>query len=226
MESSGIPYGDIIIIGAIAAFILLRYRAILGEKSGFDFSDDPAKPRRDEGSNATSDEDGDKVVALPGRAAPKKDRIAKKYSAFEDDIRAMQKDDPSFDPDGFVQGAQGAFEMLFKAFTEGDQETIRMLLADDIEEAFVEALDERESNGQVAKNSLIAITKTEIEAIDYRRPVAVIRVAVESEQVQALYDAEDVLIDGDASEVITVQDVWEFTRDMRSDDPNWLITDT
>ena len=30
---SGFSYGDIIVIGAIAAFILLRYRAMLGETS-------------------------------------------------------------------------------------------------------------------------------------------------------------------------------------------------
>ena len=50
MDNGGFPYGDIIVIGVIAAFILLRYRAMLGESRGRDETARPIKtvhPRAD-----------------------------------------------------------------------------------------------------------------------------------------------------------------------------------
>jgi SNF2 family DNA or RNA helicase len=38
--------------------------------------------------------------------------------------------DPSFDPNGFLDGAEGAFRMIVDAFARGDRQTLRMLLAE------------------------------------------------------------------------------------------------
>jgi predicted lipid-binding transport protein (Tim44 family) len=44
--------------------------------------------------------------------------------------------------------------------------------------------------------------------------------------ISATYDKSDTLIDGDAEAVGEVSDLWTFSRDTRSRDPNWKLVAT
>ena len=39
-------------------------------------------------------------------------------------------------------------------------------------------------------------------------------------------DADGTVIAGSLSDAVPTVDVWTFTRTLRSDDPNWILTDT
>ena len=61
MEGSG--WGDIIFFAAIAAFIILRYRAMLGEQTGRDEED----VKRDQAVRETTE---DHIIQLPQQGQP------------------------------------------------------------------------------------------------------------------------------------------------------------
>jgi predicted lipid-binding transport protein (Tim44 family) len=46
------------------------------------------------------------------------------------------------------------------------------------------------------------------------------------ELTSVVRDAEGNIVEGDPNEIKQQRDVWTFTRDLSSDDPNWLLTGT
>ena len=47
-----------------------------------------------------------------------------------------------------------------------------------------------------------------------------------SEQINVTRDAAGTAVEGDAQQIATVTDVWTFSRNTRSRDPNWLLVAT
>lgn len=214
--SEGIPYGDIIVIGAIAVFIILRYRSILGEKSGFDASQAP-KPKIEK------QEKPDRIVQLhpANKEAPKHvEPEVKKDETFEalddEDLKAdlakIKKTDGSFSVDGFAEGAKMAFEMVLGAFHKGEEAPLKMLLAKPLFEEFQAAMKDRDESEMV---TLVSIKQAEIVEASLKNHIAQVTVQFVSEQVIAPSKLIEV-----------VEDEWVFERDTRSKNPNWTVIDT
>ena len=220
MES--FPYGDIIVIAAIAAFIILRYRAMLGEKSGRDVENiaPAAKPL----------EEYERIVQLPTREAKQAVRkqldATKDYGALNDTFSAMRALDREFSVEEFTEGARAAFEMVIEAYNKHDDDTLRMLLAPAIYENFKASLEADEKAGRKADTTLVAIVKSEITAAKLRGNTTTIAMDFHSEQVLLMRDADGKIIEGDASQQEAVEDRWIFERDLTSQDPNWKIIET
>ena len=120
-----------IIFLALAVFIFLRLRSVLGQRTGRE------RPTFDPYANRevarTSTTDGN-VVTLPGRAADKgpaapqqeegPDRwkgIAEPGSALAASLDAIAAEDKTFDAAGFLGGAKAAYEMIVTAYANGDR---------------------------------------------------------------------------------------------------------
>src|ERR1044072_7338016 len=117
-----------IIFLALAVFIFLRLRSVLGQRTGRERPPYDPYSARDavRGSN-------DNVVALPGgggeappATTPPADPverwkgIAEPGSATAAGLDAIAQGDPSFDAKHFVTGARQAYEMIVSAYAEGD----------------------------------------------------------------------------------------------------------
>lgn len=216
---------DIIILAMIAGFLVLRLRRVLGRRDGHEggYRDE----FREREKNAAAENDGDdNVVQLPDRseddAAPFAD-VDDPASAGLTQIRVA---DPNFDPSGFVEGAKVAFEMVLNSFAAGDRKNLKGLLSPDVFANFDQAISERERNGEVLEDTLVGIRKaTIVEAVMDGR-TALVTVKFVSEQISALRDADGNVIEGNPNEVIDVTDIWTFSRDTRSSDPNWSLIGT
>ncbi len=213
----GFQYGDIIVIAAIAAFIILRYRAMLGEKSGRDVSDLP-RPIKDL----------EPVIQLPERevAKPVEKKADKEPSAFADQFSAMRAIDKEFSAEEFIAGAKGAYEMVIEAYNEADHDTLKMLLADPIYKEFKASLADNEKQGRTAHTTLVAIMKAEITDAKLRGNKAVITVDFHSEQIPLVRNAQGEIVEGDPSSQEAVEDQWVFERNLSSADPAWKVIDT
>ena len=222
--SDGFPIGDIIILGAIAAFIILRYRSMLGDKTGRDPSDIARKPQRPA-------EDVERIIQLPQKSEALKPVIPTvTFDGYtgevRDTLRDMHKIDMEFTADGFLEGAKSAFELIVQAYTERDHDTMRMLLSKPLYEQFMNAIKAEDARGEKAENTLVAITKAEITEASLLGSKATIAVSFTSDQIQLVKNTEGEIIDGDISEEVESDDVWRFARDLKSNDPNWTIIDT
>lgn len=219
----GFQYGDIIVIGAIAAFIILRYRAMLGGQTGRDPGDiQRPKPL----------EEYERVVKLAEREPKKAAVIEPKQedSKYPDklalSLKNMRNVDPDFSADEFLHGARAAFEMIIKAFNDRDHDTLKMLLDQDTYESFRDVIATQEAQNVKHVTTLVAIQKAEIKHATLSGKKARITVEFVSDQIHLVRDANGNITQGNPSDVDTIADEWVFERDLNSSSPNWLIIET
>jgi predicted lipid-binding transport protein (Tim44 family) len=116
--------------------------------------------------------------------------------------------------------------MIVEAYAAGDKETLRPLLADDVFGGFERAIDERAARGQTLDTQLITIREAEITKAEMQGSRARVTVRFVSEQVNVVRDRGGRVVEGDPGSAEEVVDIWTFERDLRSDDPNWLLVET
>ena len=224
----GIQFLDIILFAAIAAFLVLRLRSVLGRRSGNDQSP-KYNPFRKRGADEAGE---DKVIALPDRGPKAESQGADKTaegaegSPLEQGLTQIQLADRSFEPESFVGGAKVAFEMVISAFSGGDAKTLRPLLSNDVFEDFAGAIKARLDKNETLESTLVGISEAEIIEAELQGKTAFVTLKFVSEQINVTRDAEGEVVDGDPSGVASVTDIWTFARNTRSRDPNWTLVAT
>jgi predicted lipid-binding transport protein (Tim44 family) len=225
-----------IIFLALAVFIFLRLRSVLGQRTGRERPPyDPYSAR-----DAVRPSTNDNVVALPGRGgaeAPPKPietaepaerwkGLAEAGSPVAVGLDAIVREDPSFDAKHFVEGARSAYEMIVTAYAEGDRRNLKNLLSKDVYDGFDAAIRERETKGETSETRFVSIDKSEITGADQRGRSAQITVRFVSQLVSLTRDRNGAVIEGSPDKVTDVTDVWTFARDVSSRDPNWKLVAT
>jgi predicted lipid-binding transport protein (Tim44 family) len=227
-----------IIFLALAVFIFLRLRSVLGQRTGRERPPyDPYSAREPVRPAA------DNVVALPNRApeaaAPKPAAPAEPVEAAERwkdvavagspiavGLDAIAGAAPDFDGKHFLTGARAAYEMIVNAFAEGDRRTLKNLLSREVYDGFETAITEREKRGETVESRFVSIDGAEITAAELRGRNAQLTVRFQSKLVSVTRDKNGNVIDGNAEKVTDVTDVWTFARDVSSHDPNWKLVAT
>ena len=176
------------------------------------------------------------MIQLPDRGAGQADPAAEAAEAAEAmagadtpvaaGLTQIAIVDRSFEPQGFVQGARVAFEMVIGAFAQGDTKSLRPLLSNDVYEDFAGAINGREEANETLETTLVGIDEAEIIEAELQGKTAFVTVKFISEQVNVTRDAEGKAVDGDESHVATITDIWTFARNTRSRDPNWTLVAT
>jgi predicted lipid-binding transport protein (Tim44 family) len=224
--SGGFPV-DLILFAMVAAFLVLRLRNVLGRRTGYE------RPRR-EGQGAYDPKAergapaGDNVVDFPAVQAPadgSRRVVPDPRSPVGQALMRIRGVDPSFDPNGFLDGAEGAFRMIVDAFARGDRQTLRMLLADETYPGFEGEIARREAAGESQRSEVRAMQEMALEGADLRGTVADVTVRFVSDQVN-LTTAKDGSFVAGAESVTELTDIWTFQRDLRSDDPSWKLVAT
>ena len=190
-------YIDIILLAMIAGFIFLRLRGILGKKTGFE--DEIKSNFHQETVDAN-------------------DASLEKNLNFETFDEKAKKE--------FLKGAQIAYETIVTNFSKGKLKDIKSLLDLNVYEQFNSALDERKSKNYSSETTFVGINSAEIK--DHKQNKNMLEVTVEfvSEIISCIKDKENKVISGDPKKIKKVHDVWKFSKDSRSNNPNWLLIDT
>jgi predicted lipid-binding transport protein (Tim44 family) len=224
-----------IIFLALAVFIFLRLRSVLGQRTGRERPPyDPYSPR-DAMRGATNDN----VVTLPGRAGDTAQKpvetadpaerwkgIAETGSALAAGLDSIAQEDKTFDVKHFIAGARAAYEMIVLAYAEGDRRTLKNLLAREVYEGFEAAIRERETKGETVESRFVAIDKSDIAGVELRGRTAQITVRFVSQLISVTRNKAGNAIEGNPDKVTDVTDVWTFARDLSSRDPNWKLVAT
>ena len=225
-----------IIFLALAVFIFLRLRSVLGQRTGRERRRYDPYSARDAVRGATNDN----VVPLPGRAAadaPQKlpeageraerwKGIAEPGSVVAAGLDAIAREDKTFDVKHFLTGARAAYEMIVLAYAEGDRRALRNLLSREVYEGFEAAIRERESRGEAVETRFVAIDTSDIMAAEVRGRAAQITIRFVSQLISVTRDKAEKVIEGNPEKVTEVTDVWTFARDLSSRDPNWKLVAT
>jgi predicted lipid-binding transport protein (Tim44 family) len=241
---------DIILIGLVAVFLILRLRSVLGKRTGNERppARDPftppaapptASPRLGDAPSAgpSGGQSGnDNVVPLPTSSAPAPRPSlsttgpggirATVLPTATAGVAAIRSVDPAFEPIGFTAGARAAFTTIVEAFAKDDTAALRPLLDPPTYASFEAAIRGRAERKEKAETTLIGFEASDIAGASLQGSEAAVTVRFVSEQINVLRNAEGQIIDGNPNEVQKVIDLWTFRRDTKSSDPNWLLIKT
>jgi len=224
-----------IIFLALAVFIFLRLRSVLGQRTGRERPPYDPYSARDSARGSSND----KVVALPSRGGDAPPRpadvaepaerwkdVAEPGSALATGLDAVVAEDASFDAQHFLAGGRAAYEMIVTAYAEGDRRALRNLLSREVFEGFDGAISEREQRGETAETRFVSIDAASIVGAEVRNHAAQVTVRFVSKLVSVTRNRAGEVIDGNPDKVTDVTDVWTFARDLTSRDPNWKLVAT
>tara|TARA_B100001059_G_scaffold218082_1_gene237929 strand:+ start:384 stop:983 length:600 start_codon:yes stop_codon:yes gene_type:complete len=196
--NSSFEYIDIILLAMIAGFIFLRLRGILGKRTGFEGKTTPQFQE----------------IIKNTKSDLKKENI---NQTFDD---TAQKD--------FIKGAEIAYETIITDFSDNDNKLIKSkpLLSKKIFELFNQALKERSDRGHYSEITFIGINSATIK--DHKKTNNILTVTVDfvSEIITCIRDKEKKIISGNPEQIKKIYDTWVFSRDIKSNNPNWQLVDT
>ena len=207
----------IVLLAMVAGFLALRLYSVLGKRTGHE-----------------------QTIVTPVEPAAVRDRprveetrptpLAASDTVFEatasDGIRAIISADRGFDVGRFLEGAKSAYTMILENYWKGDVEAFAPFVSDDVREAFAASVEARATDGHVLDNRLMRIERAAISFAELKDKVATITVRFDADIAAVTRDAAGAVIAGSMSDAVTTHDVWTFTRAIKSDDPNWILTDT
>lgn len=210
-------YIDIILLALIAAFLVLRLRSVLGKR-----------PESDDESTAfeTPPRRWDTEAQETGTTILPDDPEVEIDGTLSGTLTRLRLIDKTFSPEDFLNGARSAFQMVLTAFANGDRGTLRGLLSQDVFANFDAAMKAREDAGETVESELISFKSVAFDDVDLTDDIARITVKFVTEQVNVLKDKDGSVIEGDSNQIETLTDVWTFSRDVTSKDPNWELVAT
>jgi len=225
-----------IIFLALAVFIFLRLRNVLGQRTG---SERPPFDRA--ARNAVQGAPDSTVVPIAGKVldqaplAPTaevtlpSDRwkgLAESGTVLAQGLDAIAAQDSAFDPRHFISGARSAYEMIVLAFANGDRRALRDLLSSEVYDSFETVIKDREKHEQKTETRFVSIDKAELVGAEQRDRTAQLTVRFVSQMISVTRDKSGTIVDGNPDKVADITDVWTFARDTTSRDPNWKLVGT
>lgn len=219
---------DIILLAAIAAFVLLRLRGVLGQKIGHD--QPPAMPdivkKEERVIHLKPSAEAMPLKEPAAEVLPPEESLSQYKEAVAASVGEFRKIDRQFSMKEFLDGAKAAFDMVHEAFRTDDRETLKALLSKDIFKDFAGELDNQKQSNEHAESTLVAVLSAEPVQAELEKSKARITVAFASEQIFVTRNTEGAVVEGSPSQVQRIEDEWVFERDLRSTNPNWTVIAT
>ncbi|MBU3029035.1 Tim44/TimA family putative adaptor protein [Paracoccus marinaquae] len=214
------PLIQLLVLAAIAIFLILRLRNVLGTRDGFEQPKiDAPEPqrRRFEVIEGTADEVDQDIADLVEPGSPAASALA-----------AMKRVEPSFGVHDFLTGAKAAYEMILMAFERGDLSEVRPFLAEPVAEAFQSVIDARAAQGQTVEAQFLGTRETSLAGAEFDAQTGMAEISVRfvGELIAATRDVQGNVVEGDPKSSRKQRDVWTFARRMGENDPNWQLVAT
>lgn len=206
---------QIVVLAAIAVFLIMRLRNVLGTRDGFEPPRQADRPAPGRIAPSAAEESDVLDHAQPGTPAAAA-------------LTAMQQVEPAFAVGPVLSGARQAYEMILTAFERGDLTEVRAFLAPAVAEAFDSVIADRKARGLTSEVQYIGTRETALQGAEFDPQSGVGEVSVRfvGELISAHRDADGNVVDGDPKTPRKQRDVWTFARRMGQADPNWQLVAT
>ncbi len=215
------PFLKLLVLAGIAIFLILKLRAVLGTREGFE---KPALPR-DSGPALGDRRDLRVIEGGPDRDIT--DHVPAESPSAKA-LAAMKAADEGFNVTEFLSGARAAYEMILMAFEAGDLAKIKPFLSGEVYESFAAVVEAREKKGLTIEANFVGVREIRLNeaAFDQNTKEAELTVRFVAELTSVVRDKSGEIIEGNPNEIKRQKDVWTFARTMGSDDPNWILVAT
>lgn len=210
---------QLIVLAAIAVFLILRLRNVLGTREGFE------KPPAEEPARRSLPRD---FEVIEGGVDSDITDHAPEGSRMAAALAEMKAVEPDFSVGDFLRGAGSAYEMILMAYETGALEDVRPFLSDEVHATFAEAVAARREQGLTVEAEFVGLRDLALTdaKFDSRSGEAELTLRFTGEMTSVVRNAGGEIVEGSSSEIRRQRDVWTFARRMGSDDPNWLLVAT
>ena len=195
--SNNFGYIDIILLGMIAGFIILRLRNILGRKTGHESKIHPGF--------------AEKKFNVPNN-------FTKNFQQNHDVLEGQEKKE-------FLKGAEIAYETILTSFANGDSNKLKSLLTSDMATNFEQAIQARNKENIKSEFTFIGIKESSVEKYEKIKNELFASVKFVSEVISVKKDANDKIIEGNPDKIKQVIDTWKFKRNILKRGPNWYLSE-
>ena len=194
--SNSFGYIDIILLGMIAGFIILRLRSILGRKTGHESKIYP---------NFV-----EKKFSIP-----KND-----IKPVKQNLEILEGDNKK----EFLKGAEIAYETILTSFAKGDLKKLKSLLTTTMNTNFSGAIDSRNKEKITSEFTFIGIKESSVEKYEKVKDDLSATVKFVAEVI-SVKKKDDKIIEGNPDKIKFVTDIWKFTRNINNKSPNWYLSE-
>tara|TARA_Y100001970_G_scaffold218064_1_gene267342 strand:- start:19187 stop:19825 length:639 start_codon:yes stop_codon:yes gene_type:complete len=201
-----LQYFDIILFAVIAGVLAVRLYRILGIKS---------KVLLEKNEKITPN-----VVSIKKE---KKEINEEVKIENGEGLQYLQKIQPDFKEESFLQGAEKALIMLLEAKYTANKKTLISFLEDDIFRIFEKQILDQESNGHTIIDIDINVIDKNIQEIIMQDNVAYIRVNFKYNEKYIVKNSDGSIFLDLSKEGSKKTVAWTFSRPVESDSPNWKL---
>ena len=190
-------YIDIILLGMIAGFIILRLRSILGRKTGHETKVYPNF--------------SEKKFNIP------KNNI-KSVKLNHEILEGKDKKE-------FLAGAEIAYETILTSFSKGDTKKLKSLLTSTMNSNFSGAIEIRNKEKIKSEFTFIGFKESSVEKYEKVKDDIFATVKFVAEVISVKMDKDNKIIEGNSDKIKFVTDIWKFTRNINNKSPNWYLAE-
>ena len=195
--SGNFGYLDIILLGMIAGFIILRLRSILGRKTGHESKVYPNF--------------AEKKFSIPKQDV---EPIIKNLDVLE----GKEKKE-------FLRGAEIAYESILTSFASDDLIKLKALLSPNMFSNFSEAIKSRNKDKIKSEFTFIGVKESSVEKYEKIKDNLFATVKFVAEVISVKRDKENKIIEGNPDKIKFVTDNWKFTKNINNKSPNWYLAE-
>jgi predicted lipid-binding transport protein (Tim44 family) len=190
-------YLDIILLGMIAGFIILRLRSILGRKTGHESKVYPN-------------------FAEKKFSIPKKE--AEPVTQNLDVLEGKEKKE-------FLKGAEIAYESILTSFANGDLIKLKALLSPNMFSNFSDAIKARNKDNIKSEFTFVGVKESSVEKYEKIKDNLFATVKFAAEVISVKRDKDSKIIEGNPDKIKFVSDSWKFTKNINNKSPNWYLSE-
>jgi len=194
--SNSFGYIDIILLGMIAGFIILRLRSILGRKTGHESKVYPS-------------------FAEKKFTIPKND--LKPIKQNHETLEGKNKKE-------FLKGAEIAYETILTSFANGDVKKLKSLLTSTMNNNFSGAIDSRNKEKIISEFTFIGVKESSVEKYEKIKDDLFATVKFVAEVI-SVKKKDGKVIEGNPDKIKFVTDIWKFTKNINNKSPNWYLAE-
>ena len=195
--SNSFGYLDIILLGMIAGFIILRLRSILGRKTGHESK------------------------IYPGFAEKEFSMPPKKAQTVKQNLEVLEGKDKK----EFLKGAEIAYETILTSFSTGDLIKLKSLLSPTMFSNFSDAIKARNKDNIKSEFTFIGVKESTVEKYEKIKDNLFATVKFVAEVISVKKDKDDKIIEGNPDKIKFVTDSWKFTKNINNKSPNWYLSE-
>jgi len=195
--SNSFGYIDIILLGMIAGFIILRLRSILGRKTGHESKVYPSFEEK-------------RFNISKNEVKPMKQN----HNVLE-----------GKDKKEFLKGAEIAYETILTAFANGEVKKLKDLLTPMMNSNFTDAIETRNSEKIKSEFTFIGMKESSVEKYEKVNDILFATVRFVAEVISVKKDKDDKIIEGNPDKIKFVTDIWKFTKNIKKNSPNWYLSE-